>query len=63
MKSRFLRLKSRIIHYRDFKKLEKQKYIADIENVEFSFETDNDKYKLLSFSKHFFFNSQESCPI
>ena len=50
MKSHFSRLKPRIIHYRSFKRFDKQKFIADVKNANFSFETDdpNENYSALT---------------
>ena len=50
MKSHFSRLKSKIIHYRNFKRFDEQKLIADVKNVDFSFEADdpNENYSALT---------------
>ena len=50
MKSYFSRLKSKIIHHRNFKRLDEQKFIADVKNADFSFETDdpNENYSTLT---------------
>ena len=39
MKSYFLRLKPKVIHYRNFKRFDKQKFIIDVKNADFPFET------------------------
>ena len=41
MNSHFSRLKPKIIHYRNFKRFDKQNFIADVKNVGLSFETDD----------------------
>ena len=41
MKSYFLRLKPNIVHYRDFRRFDKQKFIDYVKNADFSFETDD----------------------
>ena len=41
MKSYFSRLKPKIIHYRNFKRFDEQKFIDDVKNADFSFETDD----------------------
>ena len=47
MKPYFLRLKLKIIHYRNFKRFDKQKFIIDVKNADFSFETgDPTEYNL-----------------
>ena len=50
MKSYFSRLKPKIIHYLNFKRFDEQKFIDDIKNVDFSFETDdpNENYSALT---------------
>ena len=50
MKSHFSRLKPKIIHYRNFKRFDEQKFIDDIKNADFSFETDdpNENYSALT---------------
>ena len=50
IKSHFSRLKPKIIHCRNFKRFDKQKFIADVKNADFSFETDdpNDNYSALA---------------
>ena len=50
IKSHFSRLKPKIIHYRNFKRFDEQKFIADARNVDFSFETDypNENYSALT---------------
>ena len=50
MKSYFSRLKPKIIHYRNFKRFDEQKFIDDIKNADFSFETDdpNENYSALT---------------
>ena len=49
-KSHFSRLKPKIIHYRNFKRFDKQKFSADVKNADFSFETDdpNESYSALT---------------
>ena len=39
MKSYFLRLKPKVIYYRNFKRFDKQKFIIDVKNADFPFET------------------------
>ena len=48
--SHFSRLKPKIIHYRNFKRFDEQKFIADVKNADFSFETDdpNENYSALT---------------
>ena len=47
MKPYFLRLKLKIIHYRNFKRFDKEKFIIDVKNADFSFETgDTTEYNL-----------------
>ena len=41
MKSYFPKLKPKIIHYRNFKRFDEQKFIDNVKNVDFSFETDD----------------------
>ena len=41
MKSHFSRLKPKIIHYRNFKRSDEQKFIVDFKNADFSFEIDD----------------------
>ena len=41
MKSCLWRLKPKFIHYRDFKRFDREKVIADVNNGDFSFETDD----------------------
>ena len=50
MKSYFSRLKPKIIHYRNFKRFDEQKFIDDVKNADFSFETDdpNENYSALT---------------
>ena len=50
MKSYFSRLKSKIIHYHNFKRFDEQKFIDDVKNADFSFETDdpNESYSALT---------------
>ena len=50
IKSHFSRLKPKIIHYRNFKRFDEQKFIADVKNTDFSFETDdpNGNYSALT---------------
>ena len=50
IKSHFSRLKPKIIHYRNFKRFDEQKFIADVKNADFSFETDdpNENYSALT---------------
>ena len=50
MKSYFCRLKPKIIHYRNFKRFDVQKFIDDLKNADFSFETDdpNENYSALT---------------
>ena len=50
MKSYFSRLKPKIIHYRNFKRFDEQKFIDDVKNTDFSFETDdpNKNYSALT---------------
>ena len=50
MKYHFSRLKPKIIHYRNFKRFDEQKFIADIKNADFSFETydPNENYSALT---------------
>ena len=50
MKSYFSRLKPKIIHYRNFKRFDEQKFIDDTKNADFSFETDdpNENYSALT---------------
>ena len=50
MKSYFSRLKPKVIHYRNFKRFDEQKFIDDIKNADFSFETDdpNENYSALT---------------
>ena len=50
MKSHFSRLKPKIIQYRNFKTFDKQNFIADVKNADFSFETDdpNEHYSALT---------------
>ena len=50
MKSYFSRLKPKIIHYRNFKRFDEQKFIDDIKKADFSFETDdpNENYSALT---------------
>ena len=43
MKSNFSRLKPKIIHYRNFKRLDEQKFIDVVKNADFSFETGDPK--------------------
>ena len=38
MKSYFSRLKPKIIHYRNVKRFDEKKFIADVKNADFSFE-------------------------
>ena len=49
IKSHFSRLKPKIIHYRNFKRFDEQKFIDDVKNADFSFETDdpNENYSAL----------------
>ena len=50
IKSHFSRLEPKIIHYRNFKRFDEQKFIADVKNADFSFETDdpNESYSALT---------------
>ena len=50
IKSHFSRLKPKIIHYRNFQRFDEQKFIADVKNADFSFETDdpNESYSALT---------------
>ena len=50
MKSHFSSSKPKIIHYRNFKRFDEQKFIADVKNADFSFETDdpNENYSALT---------------
>ena len=50
MKSHFSRLKPKIIHYRDFERFYEQKFIVDVKNANFYFETDdpNENYSTLT---------------
>ena len=50
MQSHSSRLKPKIIHYRNFKTFNKQKFTADVKNVDFSLETDdpNENYSALT---------------
>ena len=50
MKSYFSRLKPKIIHYRNFKRFDEQKFIDDVKNADFSFETNdpNENYSALT---------------
>ena len=50
IKSHFSRLKPKIIHYCNFKRLDEQKFIADVKNADFSFETGdpNENYSALT---------------
>ena len=50
MKSYFSRLKPKIIHYRNFKRFDEQKFIDNVKNADFSFETDdpNENYSVLT---------------
>ena len=50
MKSFFSRLKPKIIHYRNFKRFDEQKFIDDVKNADFSFEADdpNENYSALT---------------
>ena len=50
MKSHLLKLKPKIIHYRNFKRFDEQKFIADVKSADFSFETDelNENYSALT---------------
>ena len=41
MKSYISRLKPKIIHYRNFKIFDEQKFIVNVKNADFSFETDD----------------------
>ena len=41
MKSYISRLKPKIIHYRNFKIFDEQKFIVNVKNEDFSFETDD----------------------
>ena len=46
----FSRLKPKIIHYRNYKRFGEQKFIDDVKNADFSFETDdpNENYSALT---------------
>ena len=48
--SDYHRLKPKIIHYRNFKRLDEQKFIDDVKNADFSFDTDdpNENYSALT---------------
>ena len=50
MKSHFSRSKLKIIHYRNFKRFDKQNFFADVKNADFSFESDdpNENYSTLT---------------
>ena len=41
MKPYFSRLKPKIIHYRNFKRFGEKKFIVDVKNADFSFETND----------------------
>ena len=50
MKSHFSRLKPKIIHYRNFKIFDEQKFTVDVKNADLPFETDdpNENYSALT---------------
>ena len=56
IKSHFSRLKPKIIHYCNFKRFDEQKFIADVKNADFSFETDdpNENYSALTNTNDFY---------
>ena len=63
MKSHFSRLKRKIIRYCNFKTFDEQKFIVDVKNADFSFETDDANENYSALNKYFFFNSGEACPL
>ena len=63
MKSHFSRLIPKIIHYRHFKIFDKQKFIADVKNADFSFETDDTKENYSVLTKSFSLIVEKHAPL
>ena len=63
MKSYFSRLKPKIIHYRNFKRLDEQKFIVDVKNVDFSFERDNPNENYLALTSTFSLIVEKHAPL
>ena len=55
LRSHFSRLKPKAIYYRNYKKINEQKFLEDVKNINFCFNSDdpNEKYELITdlFSK------------
>ena len=54
MKSYISRLKPKIIHYRNFKIFDEQKFIVNVKNEDFSFETDDPDVNYSALTNTFF---------
>ena len=63
MKSHFSRLKPKIIHYRNFKRLDEQKFFADVKNADFSFETDDPNENYSAFKNTFSLIVEKHAPL
>ena len=63
IKSHFSRLKPKIIHYRNFKRFDEQKFIADVKNADFFFKSDDPNENYLALANAFSLIVEKFAPL